>query len=59
MENIFTTILGYVTQFTTELFSVGTALANWITATPLALIGFILSIVYFLVNGIRGFFRGV
>lgn len=59
MSNVFTDILGYVTQFATELFSIGTSLATWVTSTPLALLGVILAVMYFLVNGIRGFFKGI
>lgn len=43
-------------SFVSSLFSVGTQLSNFIVNTPLVLIGFVLSIVYFCVLGIKKFF---
>lgn len=59
--NVITTILGYVTQLATTIFSVGNSLVTWITAEghEIALIPIAAWLVIMAIGAIRRLVKGV
>ena len=58
---LFDTLLGYVGDFVTELFSIGSSLITWVTASghEIVLIPLVCMIVVFFVSAIRKLVKGV